>query len=389
MDSQTLRETMTAYAAVYDENLREEIYQTNIAEQSAFTWNPNKNVIASKDGKLGIMDKGDPKSWRQPSEQEKGEIPLSSMASFRKSKAGQKFIQKKDAAKKASSSTPTAAATLATSAAAAKPTATSSTTPAATTAAKPTSTTSTTPAAKPTKIQQDVADLRRMQAASMMRQQNRNLPSGKIPTGDDLKPSTSAPSTQTSTAKPTPTAPVNKARGSSKPGSIVSGFDLFDVVKGYLLGEGYADTEEAALVIMANMSEEWRDSIIEMNDFAAGGGAAKMKATGMTKDQVMALGKKNLASKPASSSSSSSSSSGKSTGSTPSDVVRDRLASRDKYRDTVNQAIAAGVRGPAGLLKKQAAQDQEAKFDAYQKKQRESGYYKTGYKDLPGTFEKG
>jgi hypothetical protein len=31
-----------------------------------------------------------------------------------------------------------------------------------------------------------------------------------------------------------------------------------------------------------------------MDDFAAGGGAAKMKATGMTKDQVISLGKKNL-----------------------------------------------------------------------------------------------
>ena len=39
--------------------------------------------------------------------------------------------------------------------------------------------------------------------------------------------------------------------------------DLFDLVKGHLLDEGYADTEEAALVIMSNMSEEWRESIIE------------------------------------------------------------------------------------------------------------------------------
>ena len=43
---------------------------------------------------------------------------------------------------------------------------------------------------------------------------------------------------------------------------ITSGFDMFDVVKGYLIGEGYADTEEEALVIMANMSEGWRQSII-------------------------------------------------------------------------------------------------------------------------------
>jgi hypothetical protein len=40
-------------------------------------------------------------------------------------------------------------------------------------------------------------------------------------------------------------------------------FDLFDLVKGHLLDEGYADTEEAALAIMINMSEEWRQSIVE------------------------------------------------------------------------------------------------------------------------------
>ena len=42
-----------------------------------------------------------------------------------------------------------------------------------------------------------------------------------------------------------------------------SSFDIFDVIKGHLLDEGYADTEEAALVIMANMSESWKKSIIE------------------------------------------------------------------------------------------------------------------------------
>jgi hypothetical protein len=38
---------------------------------------------------------------------------------------------------------------------------------------------------------------------------------------------------------------------------------MFDVVKGYLIGEGYADTEEAALAIMINMSEEWREQILD------------------------------------------------------------------------------------------------------------------------------
>ena len=39
--------------------------------------------------------------------------------------------------------------------------------------------------------------------------------------------------------------------------------DFFDTIKGHLMSEGYADTEEAALAIMANMSEEWKESILE------------------------------------------------------------------------------------------------------------------------------
>jgi len=77
---------------------------------SSFTWDPNKNIIAAKGGKLGIMDKGDPKSWRQPSEQEKGEIPISSTNAFRNSPAGQEFIKQRDASKGTSSSTSSASA---------------------------------------------------------------------------------------------------------------------------------------------------------------------------------------------------------------------------------------------------------------------------------------
>jgi hypothetical protein len=43
----------------------------------------------------------------------------------------------------------------------------------------------------------------------------------------------------------------------------VETFDLYDVVLEYLIAEGYADTNKAALAIMANMSEEWRDEILE------------------------------------------------------------------------------------------------------------------------------
>jgi len=39
--------------------------------------------------------------------------------------------------------------------------------------------------------------------------------------------------------------------------------DIFDIIKGHLIDEGFADTEEAAVAIMANMSEGWKVSIVE------------------------------------------------------------------------------------------------------------------------------
>ena len=50
---------------------------------------------------------------------------------------------------------------------------------------------------------------------------------------------------------------------------LTQSFDVFDVIKGHLIDEGYADTEEAALQIMANMSEEWRESILDENIISA------------------------------------------------------------------------------------------------------------------------
>ena len=44
---------------------------------------------------------------------------------------------------------------------------------------------------------------------------------------------------------------------------LTQSFDVFDAIKGHLIDEGYADTEESATAIMANMSEEWRQSILD------------------------------------------------------------------------------------------------------------------------------
>jgi len=76
-----------------------------------------------------------------------------------------------------------------------------------------------------------------------------------------------AASTPTPSRPSGPTIPGREANiqrniAAAKP-TIKSSFDPFDVIKGHLLDEGYADTEEAALTIMANMSEEWIESIVE------------------------------------------------------------------------------------------------------------------------------
>jgi hypothetical protein len=53
---------------------------------------------------------------------------------------------------------------------------------------------------------------------------------------------------------------VHKVGG---PKGLPEEVDTFDAILEHLVAEGYADTNEAALAIMANMSEEWRESIVE------------------------------------------------------------------------------------------------------------------------------
>jgi len=84
-------------------------------------------------------------------------------------------------------------------------------------------------------ISQDLADLRKMRLASQMRQ------SGSTVTSNQL-----------------------------------ASFDMFDLVKGHLLDEGYADTEEAALVIMANMGEEWRQEILDEAKYGTKAGRKRL-----------------------------------------------------------------------------------------------------------------
>ena len=56
------------------------------------------------------------------------------------------------------------------------------------------------------------------------------------------------------------------ASRSVEPASTNEETDLYDIILSHLLDEGYAETPEAAEVIMVNMSEDWREDIMEKED---------------------------------------------------------------------------------------------------------------------------
>jgi len=75
---------------------------------------------------------------------------------------------------------------------------------------------------------------------------------------------------------------VLKARGKvPKKG----GKDMFEHILEHLVAEGYADTNEAAIAIMANMSEDWREEIIEANRYEGEMGATKKQKQNLRRDR--------------------------------------------------------------------------------------------------------
>jgi hypothetical protein len=58
-------------------------------------------------------------------------------------------------------------------------------------------------------------------------------------------------------------AVVGTRRREDEETGVRESYDLFDHILEHLISEGYTDSEEGALAIMANMSEEWKRGIIE------------------------------------------------------------------------------------------------------------------------------
>lgn len=97
----------------------------------------------------------------------------------------------------------------------------------------------------------------KLAAAKAERDRTRGTSATTNPLMKDMKSSLPAPKS------PSPST-ASTAFGLAKKGvNLAAGVDIFDLVKGHLLDEGYADSEEGAMVIMVNMSEEWRKSILE------------------------------------------------------------------------------------------------------------------------------
>ena len=135
-----------------------------------------------------------------------------------------------------------------------KPTPSAAPKPAATTAPKPT-----TPAAKPagSAMDQWAKANPKLAAAKAERDRTRGTSATTNPLMKDTKSSMPAPKA------PAPSTAKTGFDLAKKGTNLAAGVDLFDIVKGHLLDEGYADSEEGAMVIMVNMSEGWKESILE------------------------------------------------------------------------------------------------------------------------------
>jgi len=62
-------------------------------------------------------------------------------------------------------------------------------------------------------------------------------------------------------------------------------YDIYDIILSHLLDEGYAETPEAAEAIMVNMSEDWRESIMEANKYEGEIGATKKQKQNLRRDR--------------------------------------------------------------------------------------------------------
>ena len=106
----------------------------------------------------------------------------------------------------------------------------------------------------------------KLAAAKAERDRTRGTSASTNPMMKDMPGKRPAPSS------PSPSTAKTGFDLAKKGVNLAADVDIFDLVKGYLLDEGYAETEEGAMVMMVNMSEEWRESILEVLGGQSGDG---------------------------------------------------------------------------------------------------------------------
>ena len=129
--------------------------------------------------------------------------------------------------------------------------------PAATAPATPKPTATTTPTPAPSAPRQKDTSITDMIGRSQVRQ------GAPVNTGSASSDTRAIAARASVGATPKPAPSTAAAKPTPRQARLNMSFDPFDIVKGHLIDEGYADTEESALAIMANMSEEWRKKILE------------------------------------------------------------------------------------------------------------------------------
>ena len=116
----------------------------------------------------------------------------------------------------------------------------------------------------------DAQELRNLQEAYMEVVENQQLDEEKrpLPVG---KMDAKAKELKSKFLKSKPGSPeagklisrVSQITGTRDSKVVSDSYDLYDIILSHLLDEGYAETPEAAEVIMVNMSEDWMQSIVE------------------------------------------------------------------------------------------------------------------------------
>jgi len=298
MDSKILREATLAYQAVYDENLRQELTEEQIWEQvenwvnslleeghdlSEYTWEEMYESYLNEMGQPGGNTPGGTRPITNTPYQSRFARPRNANTVT----SGRGGIRRPQIGGLGGLGPGYRGAELAT---AAKARASQVSTPRQGTAGGPTVGGNTpigpakTPAIKPAAKPAPTAPAAKPPTATTPAPTGGTKPAAipSVSKVDPAKPKTPNPLMKDmpkgpgSMAAPTP-APKRfdirdrdpRARANFDPRfdkkPINQSFDLFDVIKGHLLDEGYADTEDAALAIMANMSEEWKQNIVEMS----------------------------------------------------------------------------------------------------------------------------